>query len=37
MIFNSMKRKLKLESVDSVGEDKFSLGRYTQLGEDILG
>ena len=32
MICNSLKSKLKLKSVDSVGEDKFSLGRYTQLG-----
>ena len=32
MICNSRKGKLKLERVNSVGEDKFSLGRYTQLG-----
>ena len=37
LICNSLKGKLKLESVGSVGEDIFSLGRYTKIGEDILG
>ena len=36
MISNSLKGKLKLGSVDSVGEDRLGLGGYTQLGEDIL-
>ena len=36
MICNSLKGKLKLESVDSVREDRFNLGIYTQLREDIL-
>ena len=32
MNYNSLKGKLKLGNIDSVGEDILSLGRYIQLG-----
>ena len=32
MICNKLKGILELESVDSIGKDRLSLGRYTQLG-----